>query len=109
MEIEYSHRVIYADENSAELEIRIERINTYTEGKFYGSISSIPHELSMVRARASADGRIEFDRELLLLGELQRVEERTLATDGLHRAALDYPGAAHSHSARFGNSDLSAG
>lgn len=57
----------------------------------------------------SADGRIEFDRELYLLGDLQRVEARTLATDGLHRAALDYPGAAHSHSARFGNSDLSAG
>lgn len=52
LEIEYSHRVIYADENSAELEIRIERINTYTEGKFYGSISSIPHELSTVHARA---------------------------------------------------------
>jgi len=103
LETQYSHRVIHADEHSAELEIRIESINTYIEGQFYGSIISIPEEFSTVHARVSADGRVEFDRELFVLGDSRsgfelvstryydgRVADEYRESDGYLAARLDF-------------------
>lgn len=69
LETQYRHRVVYADEHSAELEIRIEQIDMFVEGQFYGSITSIPEEFSTVHAYINENGQVDFDRELFILGD----------------------------------------
>jgi hypothetical protein len=65
----YSRRVLFADDHSAEFEIRIEKIDTYVEGRYYGSIAVIPEEFRTIRARVQDNGRVEFDREIFILGD----------------------------------------
>ncbi len=53
----------------AELEISIEAIDLYYEGKHLGSIDYVPEELGTVYAKVYANGEIQFDREVFIVGD----------------------------------------
>lgn len=53
----------------AELEISIEAIDLYYEGKQLGSIDFVPEALGTVYAKVYANGDIQFDREVFIVGD----------------------------------------
>ena len=69
METQYRHRVISSNEQMAELEIQIEAIDLYYEGQHLGSVDDIPENLGTVYATIYADGQVNFDREVFVLGD----------------------------------------
>jgi len=72
LETRYRHRVLAATDDRAELEITIEAIDIYYEGRLLGTVDYVPDELSRLHATVYSDGRIGFDREIFLLGDPYR-------------------------------------
>lgn len=69
METQYSHRVVSSNDQMAELEIQIEAIDLYYEGRHLGSVDYIPEDLRTVYATIYVDGQVRFDREVFVLGD----------------------------------------
>ncbi len=65
----YRHTVRYATHEYAEIDIEIEAVEVYENGRFLGSVHHIPYELARIRATVFRDGSIRFDRDLFLLGD----------------------------------------
>ena len=68
----YRQRVIRANEEFAEIEIEIDGVEIYQGGQYLGLIDRIPSRLSKIRATVYADGFIEFDRNVHLVGDRYR-------------------------------------
>ncbi|MEQ9105236.1 MAG: hypothetical protein RIE53_11135 [Rhodothermales bacterium] len=71
-EANYRHRVLWADDRKAVLDIEIESIAVYSDGRYVGSVHDIPLELSRVEATVYRDGDMTFDTDLYLLGDRRR-------------------------------------
>jgi hypothetical protein len=67
----YKHRILFANDRYSEVEIEIDAIDLYQNGRFLSTVDRIPGNLRKVRAVIHADGRIEFDRNLFLMGDTQ--------------------------------------
>jgi hypothetical protein len=68
-EADYRHRVVWADDRMAVLDIEIESIAVYSDGRYVGEVHHLPHELSRVEATVYRDGDMTFDTDLYLLGD----------------------------------------
>ena len=65
----YHHNVVYANSDYAIVEINIDAIEIYQNGRFYGEVDRIPRQLREIEATVYRDGYVEFDREVFLLGD----------------------------------------
>ncbi len=69
METTYRHRVRYANADYAVLDIDVEQIAIYDNGRFLGMVEHIPSHLSSIEATVFRNGDIAFDRDLFLVGD----------------------------------------
>lgn len=67
----YRHRVLHADDRYAEVEVEIDAIELYQNDRYLGTVDRIPGSLKKMRATITADGRIDFDRDVFLIGDAQ--------------------------------------
>ncbi|MEM6644753.1 MAG: hypothetical protein AAF730_00725 [Bacteroidota bacterium] len=65
----YSQEVRRAGRNSAEVDIFIDQLDIFENGRFVGTVRDIPRELSRVRATVSRDGRVRLDRDIFIVGD----------------------------------------
>ncbi len=68
----YRQRVLHANDQYAEIEIEIDGIEIYQGDRYVGYIDRIPSRFSRIRATVHADGFIEFDRNLHIVGDRYR-------------------------------------
>ncbi|MCH8277209.1 MAG: hypothetical protein IIA50_06715 [Bacteroidetes bacterium] len=69
LETHFSHELRYADDQRAELDIFIEQIDIYYEGRYIGKVERVPESLGRVRATVYRDGGVHFDRDIFVLGD----------------------------------------
>ena len=67
----YRHRVRHATDYYAEIDIEVDEIEIFRNGRFYGRVDRIPSKLRKIRATVYNDGRVEFDRDVFLLGDTE--------------------------------------
>ncbi len=67
----YRHRVRHATHDYAEIDIEVDEIEIFRSGRFYGKVDRIPGKLRKIRATVWSDGRVEFDRNVFLLGDTE--------------------------------------
>lgn len=65
----YKQRIRYANHRKAEVELTIDRIEVYRGRRFLGYVEHIPHRLRTVDATIYRNGRIDFERDLFLVGD----------------------------------------
>ncbi len=102
----YRHRVLHADDRYAEVEVEIDAIEVYQNDRFLGTVDQIPGSLRKIRATISADGRIDFDRNVFLIGDARSGFELISTRhydDYLHNAYDER------HGYRVGRVDLRSG
>ena len=68
----YKQRVRHANSEYAEIEIDIDSIELYENGRFIGYVDRIPNKLREINATVYANGRVEFDRNVFLIGDIYR-------------------------------------
>ncbi|MGI9174934.1 MAG: hypothetical protein ACR2GR_06415, partial [Rhodothermales bacterium] len=66
---DYHHRVRSADRRRAVVDIYIDRIALYENGRFLGAVDRIPNRLEKIRAVIHRSGHVEFDRDVFLVGD----------------------------------------
>lgn len=69
METTYRHRVRFANADYAVLDIDVEQIAIYDNGRYLGTVDHIPSHLSNIEATVFRNGDIAFDRDLFLVGD----------------------------------------
>ena len=69
METVYRHRVKYATDDYAVLDIDIEEIALYEGNRYLGTVDRIPSNLSSIEATVYRDGAITFDRDVFIVGD----------------------------------------
>lgn len=65
----YRQRVRHADGRYAEVDITLERIDLYRDGRYIGQVDHIPDDLGHIRATIYRSGRVSFSRDVFLLGD----------------------------------------
>ncbi|MBT8399349.1 MAG: hypothetical protein KJO98_02635 [Rhodothermia bacterium] len=65
----YRHRVLHANDQYAEIEIEVDAIELYQNDQYLSTIDRIPGQLRKLRATVYADGRIDFDRNVFIIGD----------------------------------------
>lgn len=68
----YNQRVRHANADYAEVEIDIDAIELFQDGRFIGYVDKIPSSLREINAVVYANGRVEFDRNVFLVGDTYR-------------------------------------
>ena len=68
----YKQRIRHANSDYAEIEIDIDAIELYENGRFIGYVDRIPSKLREINATVYANGRVEFDRNVFLIGDIYR-------------------------------------
>ncbi len=69
METTYRHRVRFATDEYAVLDIDIEQVALYDNGQCIGMVDRIPSDLSSIEATVFRNGHIAFDRDIFLVGD----------------------------------------
>jgi len=69
METTYRHKVRFATDDYAVLDIDIEQIALYDNGRYVGMVDRIPAHLSSIEATVFRNGDIAFDRDIFLVGD----------------------------------------
>lgn len=67
----YYHELRHATNNRAEIDIYVERIELYQNGRYIGDVQDIPERLGRIRATVHRDGHVDFDRNVFVVGDLQ--------------------------------------
>lgn len=69
METTYRHQVRWANDEYAVLDVSIEKIALYDNGRYIGMVDRIPEHLSRIEATVFRNGDIAFDRDVFLVGD----------------------------------------
>ncbi len=69
LETHYSHELRYADDQRAELDIFVDQIDVYYEGRYLGNVQNVPESLGHVQATVYKEGTVLFDRDIFVLGD----------------------------------------
>ena len=69
METVYRHKVKYATDDYAVLDIEIEEVALYEDGRYLGSVDRIPSSLAKIEATVYSDGQIDFDQDVFVVGD----------------------------------------
>lgn len=99
----YRHQVGRTTSNRADIDIFIERISLYRDGRFIGEVARIPSSLGRIRAEVFRNGRMHFDRNVFLVGD-ERVGFELISTRHYDGYVLD--AYQRSHGYRAGRLDF---
>ncbi len=69
LETHYQHRLLYADDDVAKIQVDISQIDIYYGGEYLGYVRNIPENLGRMTASVYADGEILYDREMFVVGD----------------------------------------
>ncbi len=64
----YRQRVRHASRNRAELDLDIEAVELYQDGRYLGRVNRIPNQIGRVQATVRRNGRISFNRDVFVVG-----------------------------------------
>jgi hypothetical protein len=65
----YYHELRHATANQAEVDVYVERIELYEDGRYLGQIDQIPESLGRTRATVYRNGEVRFDRDIFVVGD----------------------------------------
>ncbi len=65
----YRHEVRYATSRYAVVDLTIEEVELFHNGRFIGGVHHIPNRLRHLTARIYRDGRVSFDRDVFIVGD----------------------------------------
>ncbi|NNE34606.1 MAG: hypothetical protein HKN13_05195 [Rhodothermales bacterium] len=65
----YRQRIIEANDEFAEIEITLDNIDIEQDGIYLGNVDRIPNRVGKIRATVWADGAIEFDKNVFVVGD----------------------------------------
>jgi hypothetical protein len=99
----YRHDLRHAGRDRAVVDIFLDRIELYANGRFIGAVDRFPGELDHVRATVYDNGRVLFDRSLFLVGD-PRVGFEIISTRAYDGYVLDRYDRSHGY--RAGKLDL---
>lgn len=68
----YRQRVRSASRGRADVEVDVERLELYRNGRFVGEVHHLPRHLRRITARIYRSDRVRFDRDLFLVGTPRR-------------------------------------
>ena len=103
IETVYRHQVRRTTSRRAEIDIFIEAIALFENGRFIGEVDRIPPSLSRIRAEVFRDGRMHFDRDVFVIGDRYRGFD-LISTRDYDGHILDYY--EHRHGYRAGRLDF---
>lgn len=66
---DYYHQLRYATPRKAVVDIYIDRIELYEDGRYLGEVVRVPDRLGHVQATIYRNGRVQFDRDVFLVGD----------------------------------------
>ncbi len=64
----YRHSVLYANDDYARIDVEIEKVEFYRDGRYLGEAHRFPRSLSHVEATLYNNGEVQFDRDLFVIG-----------------------------------------
>jgi hypothetical protein len=65
----YRHEIRRATRDYAEVDIFIDQVELYQDGRFVGTVDRIPSDLARIRATIYRDGNVRFDRDVFIVGD----------------------------------------
>jgi len=65
----YYHELRYATNDRAEVDVYVEQIELYEDGRYLGTIDHIPESLGRTRATVYRNGEVRFDRDIFVIGD----------------------------------------
>lgn len=65
----YHHEVRYADHRKAVVDIYIDEIEVFEDGYYLGKVRRFPRDLEHVQATIYRNGRVEYDRDVFIVGD----------------------------------------
>lgn len=68
VETTYRHRIRHATDTYAEVDITLEEVAFYEDGRYLGSVHHIPDRLARLRATVYRNGEVAFDRDVFVVG-----------------------------------------
>ncbi len=102
----YTHELRYASRDRAEVDVYVDRIEFYENGRFLGEVRNVPDQLARIRATVYRNGTVEFDRDVSVVGDA-RVGFELVSTR--HYDGFLYDQYRPAHGLRVGQVDLRSG
>ena len=65
----YYHELRHATPDRAEVDIYVERVELYENGRYLGQVDRVPEQLGRIGATIYRNGRVEFDRDVFIVGD----------------------------------------
>lgn len=65
----YRQRILDASSSRARLELLLDDVTLYQDGRYVGRVTRFPYDFERVRATLSRGGRVDFDRDLMVIGD----------------------------------------
>jgi hypothetical protein len=102
----YYHELRHATNDRAEVDVYVEQIELYEDGRYLGTIDHIPERLGRTRATVYRNGEVRFDRDIFVIGDSYAGFE-LVSTQFYNDFVLD--AYRSSHGLRVGKVDLRRG
>lgn len=67
----YRQRILDASASRARLELLLDDVAIYQDGRYAGRVTRFPYDFERVRATLYRGGRVDFDRDLMVIGDLR--------------------------------------
>ena len=64
----YYHELRSATDNKADIDIYIEKLELYENGRYIGEITHVPERIGRIRATVYRNGEVQFDRNVFVVG-----------------------------------------
>ncbi|MFK7847858.1 MAG: hypothetical protein AB8G77_21395 [Rhodothermales bacterium] len=90
----YHHEVRYADQNKAVVDIYLDEIEVYNDGRYLGKVRRFPNDLERIEATIYRNGEIVYDRDVFIVGD-PYVGFEMIATNAYDGYVQDYYDKSH--------------
>ena len=65
----YRQRILDASASRARLELLLDDVTLYQDGRYVGRVTRFPYDFERLRATLTRGGRVDFDRDLMVIGD----------------------------------------
>ena len=67
----YRQRILDASASRARLELVLDDVTLYQDGRYVGKVTRFPYDFERLRATLYRGGRVDFDRDLMVIGDIR--------------------------------------
>ncbi len=67
----YRQRILDASASRARLELLLDEVSLHQDGRYVGRVTRFPYDFERLRATLYRGGRIDFDRDLMVVGDIR--------------------------------------